>query len=208
VDRLPPQDGGPAPGDLEALIELLAPGALGAGALQVLRLENFTRLLRAQGLVPASAAEPIEDWPSYDVAFRRVLEADLAVLAAAMRPGTSFGALPSELQASAVERGFGDPLRRPGLEVVRAACFLALFGAVTSDAGLVAIGYPPFEDFAGGVAVSGYPRTLTGRPIDPEREDLAALALANNLDDYTFNREPAPSGEDLSAVVDANGDLI
>ena len=49
--------------------------------------------------------------------------------------------------------------------VVRSACFVAYLGAAYSDVGLREIGFPPFENLADGLAVSGYPRTRTGRLI-------------------------------------------
>jgi hypothetical protein len=88
------------------------------------------------------------------------------------------------------------------------AAFLAWLGAVRSDIGLVAIGYPPFENHADGLAVSGYPRTTDGRLVDAEAEDLAALAASGELDDYTYNQVPAATaGVDLDDVLDARGDL-
>ena len=44
--------------------------------------------------------------------------------------------------------------------------------------------------------------------IDAATEDLDALALTGQLDDYTYNLDPAPtSGDDLSAVLGPTGDL-
>ena len=57
-------------------------------------------------------------------------------------------------------------------------------------------------------AVSGYPRTRSGRTVDAAHENLAQLAAAHDLDDYTFNLAPAPTpGDDLTLLIDANGDL-
>jgi hypothetical protein len=92
--------------------------------------------------------------------------------------------------------------------VLRAACFTSFLGAIDSDAGLRAVGFPAFEDMAAGIAVSGYPRTRDGRLIDAETEDLDALARAGELDDYTYNLQPEPTpGDDLSLVINADGDL-
>lgn len=221
VGRRPPPEETPLyDDDLESLMDVILPsergpggellkaGAVEVGAAAVLKLDNFVRLLRAQGLIQPGVLDLFDEHESFDARFRALLAEDLALLSALERPGTAFRRLPRALQEAAVERGLSDPSVAPFLELVRTACFLAYLGAVHTDQGLIDVGYPAFEDFAGGVAVSGYPRTLTGRRIDVEQEDVAALIRANNWDDYSYNRPPAPTpGDDLSDVMDPAGDL-
>lgn len=221
VRRQPPPEETPLyDDDLEALMDVLLPserdpsgalqkaGAVEVGAPEVLKLDNFVRLLRAQGLLQPGVLQLFDQHESFDARFRALLAEDLALLAAIERPGTPFRRLPRALQEAAVERGLSDPAVAPFLELVRAACFLAYLGAMHTDQGLIDVGYPPFEDFAGGVAISGYPRTLTGRRIDVEQEDVEALIRANNWDDYSYNRPPAPTpSDDISDVMDEDGDL-
>jgi hypothetical protein len=141
--------------------------------------------------------------------FRAALNAELAVLAARERPLTAFRDLPRATQERIVTEAFDDDARRPLMLVARAACFLAFLGAITNDVGLRYAGFPPFESFADGLAVSGYPRTKSGRLVDASKEDLPSLAAKGDLDDYTYNRAPAlTAGDDLSTVLDADGDLL
>lgn len=221
VTRVPPPEVTPLyDDDLDTLMDVILPsergpggevlraGAVEVGAAEALKLDNFVRLLRAQGLLQPGVLDLFDEHESFDVRFRALLVEDLALLAAIERPGEAFRRLPRALQEAAVERGLSDPAVAPFLELVRAACFLAYLGALKTDQGLIDVGYPPFEDFAGGVAVSGYPRTLTGRRIDVDQEDVAALIRANNWDDYSYNRAPLPTpSDDLSDVLDEQGDL-
>jgi hypothetical protein len=94
---------------------------------------------------------------------------------------------------------------RPIVEIVRVVAFVAYLGAPYSDAGLVAVGFPPYEDFASGLAVSGYPRTNSGRLVDAASEDLAALAKKGELDDYTYDERRGPFA--VAVGLDARGDL-
>jgi hypothetical protein len=194
----PPIEPPPPVGDarwssnLRALMETLLSGSVDAGAELVLSLDNFVFLARAQGLLPNVGPE-FSAPSGFDEAFHRLLNADLDALAFLQRPLTEFRKLPPDLMERAVRSGFDDPSIAPQLMFVRAACFLAFLGAVTSDAGLVAIGFPPFESLDDQLAVSGYPRTLP----------------SGEVDDYTYNREPAPTeGDDLSLVMNADGDLL
>jgi hypothetical protein len=172
-------------------MDALLSGSVEAGAERVLSLDNFVFLARAQGLLPNVAAD-FEAPGGFDEAFHRLLNADLDALAFLQRPLTEFRHLPPHLMEAAVKAGFDDPALAPQLGFVRAACFLAFLGAVHSDAGLVAIGFPPFEDFEQKIAVSGYPRLLA----------------SGATDDCTYNRAPDPTpGEDHSLVIDANGDF-
>lgn len=186
VDTLWPAERGPDGATL-------APGALEVEAERVLRLDRFLILAQAQGLLPGVSKDLVEDQPGFDVAFGRIMEADLDVLAQLQVPLSHFRELPPDLRMHAVDAGYRDPARAPLLQFVHAACVIAYFGAVYSDRGLVAVGFPPFEDFEGGVAVSGYPRT----------------APDGRVDDFTFNRAPEPTpSDDLSNVLDPRGDLL
>ena len=171
--------------------KLISPGAREAGANELLARARFGTLAVALGFVPLLPDAIMRELEDLGAAFRAALDADLDVLAALERPGVRFRDLPRSAQETLVDRAFEDPVRRPVMEIVRAASFTAYLGAVGNDVGLRAIGYPAFEDIAKGIAVSGYPRTVAGK-----RED------------YTFNEAPpATTTEDLSLVLDENGDL-
>ncbi len=201
-----PETGGRVPSSLryadnvDALCDVLIPAErdhVGQIVSPGARETSPGKILRIEGL------EELGD------AFRVVLNGDLDALALLQRPLTPFRDLPRKLQEAVVRNAFADPARRPAMLVMRAACFTAYLGAASSDVGLRAIGYPPFENFADGLAVSGYPRTRSGRLIDASTEDLAALEAAGDLDDYTYNRAPAPTpGDDLLGVLDTDGDLL
>jgi hypothetical protein len=198
------------PEERDAAGARVSPGARDVGAGALLDVPHFLQLAMARGLVGPLPAQTVTRLEALgDAGFRPWLNRDLDVLAFARRPLTPFRELPAQTREQIVLAAFDDPLRRSGFLVVRAACFTAFLGGVSSDAGLVFVGHPPFEDLAGGLAVSGYPRTTRGRLVDAEREDLAALAARGELDDYTENRAPAATaGEDLSKILDANGDLF
>lgn len=190
--RLPTLDALPYESNLQALMDTLWPGALEVDAERVLRLDRFLILAHGQGYLPGVSKDVVEDRPAFDRAFARLLDADLDLLAQLQQPLSSFRELPLELRVAAVEAGYRDPAQAPLLAFVHAACVVAYYGAVYSDRGLVAVGFPEFEDLASGVAVSGYPRP----------------APDGSVDDYTFNLAPAPTpGDDLDAVLDAGGDL-
>jgi hypothetical protein len=189
--------------------KVLSPGAREAGVHEVLRAASFVPLAQAQGLLPPLSDSIMTRLADLDGAFRDALNAALDAAALLQKPLTAFQNLPRALQEAAVDQAFADPAQRPALLVVRAACMTAYLGAAQNDAGLVDVGFPPFENFADGLAVSGYPRTKGGRTVDATTEDLGALAARGDLDDYTYNREPQPTpGDDLSLVLDANGDLL
>lgn len=189
--------------------KVVSPGALEAGAGDLLALDDFARLAAARGLLAPFPEDVLALLDQGSAVFRAALNTELDVLATWQRPLTGFRDLPRWLQEAAIDDGMGDARVRPMLEVARVAAFLAFLGAVRSDVGLVAIGYPPFEDHADGLAVSGYPRTFAGRLVDAETEDLDALAASGELDDYTYNQAPAATGGvDLDDVLDARGDLF
>ncbi len=224
---LPGETGsGPAAGhaysdNLDALADVLLPaerdasgkvtsvGAREAGVHEVLGTASFVPLAQAQGLLPAFGDAVTARLSDLNGPFRDATNAALDLLALAQRPLTAFRDLPRALQEAAVDQAFADPAMRPAMLVVRAACLTAYLGAVVNDAGLRDVGFPPFESFADGRAVSGYPRTKSGRLVDASTESLAQLDAAGELDDYTYNRAPAPTpGDDLSTVLDASGDLL
>lgn len=197
------------PAERDAAGAILVPGAVEAGAPDVLQIADLVPLVQAQGLLPPGIGAILAGSGALDIGLHQVVAATLDGLAFAQRPLTAFRDLPRDLQEAAIEAGFDDPAAGPVLQALRAACFLAWLGAVTSDVGLRAIGYPPFEDFAAGVAVSGYPRRLTGEQIDPQDPDFATLQAGGLLDDYTYNLTPVPTpGDDLSGVLNEHGDLL
>jgi hypothetical protein len=196
------------PGERDAAGKLLVPGARESGADRVLRTENFLELAIAQGLVRPISDELIRGFEDLAGAVRTMLNQRLDALATLEKPQAKFHELPARIQAAVVQRLFDDDASRPLMLVMRAVAFVAFLGAVESDAGLRALGFPPFENLGDGRAVSGYPRTRAGRLIDVKLENLGLLAASGDLDDYTFNRAPIPTvGDDLSLVLDATGEL-
>lgn len=174
--------------DLDALCDTLLPGALDAGASRVIDDARFADLAVAVGLVaplPEATARVVS---ATSGAVRPAMGAALGALAALEHPLATFRALPLEARERLVERALADAVIAPLVRLVRAACFAAYLGAIENDVGLVAVGFPPFEDFADGLACSGYPRP--------------------NGDDYTYNRAPLPTaGDKLVHVLDERGDL-
>jgi hypothetical protein len=188
---------------------LLSPGAREVDVDGVLRIQDFVAVATAEGLLPPLPDTAVARLSGAAEAFRAAANAELAALAARHQPLTAFRDLPRALKEQIVADALDDETQRPLVLVIRAACFLAFLGAVTNDLGLRAVGFPPFESFADGVAVSGYPRTKSGRLVDATKENLSALAAKGDLDDYTYNREPAPTaGDPLASVLDAAGDLL
>lgn len=190
--------------------KVISPGASEVDVDGVLRIQDFVAVAIAQGLLPPLPDALVARLSGAADAFRAALNAELAVLAARHRPLTAFRDLPPALQESVIVEAFDDDVQRPLLLVLRAATFLAYLGAVTNDLGLRAVGFPPFESFETGLAVSGYPRTKkTGRLVDATKESLATLAGQGDLDDYTYNRAPASTaGDPLATILDAAGDLL
>gem|GEM_PF-2427015 len=196
------------PAERDAKGRLVAAGARETGASDVLGVEDFVALAATQGLVTSLSDEAIERLGATGRGLRVLLDAELDVLASRRRPRTAFRDLPRAEQESVVAEAFDDPAHRPALLLVRAAAFVAYLGGGRSDAGLRALGFPPFEDFENGIAVSGYPRTRSGRRVDVTKEDLRALAAKGDLDDYTYDREPRMTpGDPLATALDAGGDL-
>lgn len=200
-DELPdPELPDGAADDLRAALDVMIPaapdgtGAVEAGALEVLALDRFVPLARGLGLLPALPP----DWQEAvaggaDPLFQSLLAAELDAMAFEQRALTPFRYLSRAEQEEAIALAFADPRRRPVMQFLRSVAVWAYLGAVVNDLGLRAVGFPPFEDFAGGLAVSGYPR----------------MAADGTVDDYTDNRAPAPTpADDLSLVLDARGDLL
>lgn len=197
------------PSERDASGKVLSPGAREADVDGALRIQDFVALGTSQGLIPPLPDADVRRLSVGIDAFRAALNAELALLAARHRPLTAFRDLPRATRDEIVAAAFDDELSRPLVLVARAACFLAFLGAVTNDVGLRYVGFPPFESFADGRAVSGYPRTKTGRLVDATKEDLASLAAKGDLDDYTYGKAPSPTpGVDLAAILDAAGDLL
>lgn len=178
------------PTERDAEGNVTSPGAREAQVDDVLTIDRFAALTSALGLLPIVLPDgAMRSREALGGAARAALNADLDALAAFEKPLTPFRELPRPSREAITARAFEDDnALRPIMLVVRAACFVAWLGAVTNDAGLTAVGFPPFEDFDDGLAIRGYP-TRAG-------------------DDYTFNEEPPGPAEDLSLVLDANGDLL
>ncbi len=220
VSLLPREDGADPPakedGDsVDALFDAIlpsepsSPGAREAGADRVLARKGFARIAIAQGLLPPlpdALVGAIEDGRD---ALRAALNVELDARAQSRRPGARFADLPRDAREAIARDLEDDAAHAPVFQALRAACFFAWLGGFTSDAGLRAVGFPPYEDLADGRACSGYPRTKsTGRVVDAARDDLAALARAGDLDDYTYAIAPlATAGVDLAQHLDPHGDL-
>ena len=197
------------PSEHDANGKVISPGAREVDVDGALRIQDFVAVASAQGLLPPLPDADVRRLGGATDAFRAALNVELAALAAREKPLTAFRDLPRATQEKIVDAAFDDDAQRPLVLVARAACFLAFLGAVTNDVGLRYVGFPPFESFADGLAVSGYPRTKSGRLVDVTKEDLAALAAKGDLDDYTYDRAPdVTAGDDLGAVLDAAGDLL
>jgi hypothetical protein len=187
----------------------LVPGAREARVDRVLDIGRFAPLAVALGFIPTLPEVATAAITASGDAFRAALGAELDALAALEQPLTPFKDLPRARQEVIVMRAFDDDRLALSLLLVRAACMAAYAGGIASDVGMQEMGFPPFEDLADGLAVSGYPRTRSdGRLLDPARDNLAAIAAKGDLDDYTYNEAPAVTpGDDLSLHLDAFGDL-
>jgi hypothetical protein len=196
------------PAETDASGNVTSPGAREVEADRVLRLDTFVPLAMAAGFLPPLPDHVTRGFATEGAA-REALNLDLDALASLERPLTAFRDLPRDLQQRVLDAALANDAHRPAILVVRAAALAAWLGALYSDKGLCEIGFPAFENFEDGLAVSGYPRTKSGRLVDAAKEDLAALAAKGDLDDYTYARAPLPTpSDDLSRVIDANGDLV
>ncbi len=196
------------PAETDAEGRLLSPGAGDVYAFSILQLDHYIPLAQGQGLLPPLPDTLLGDAMALDAFLVSGLAGELNRWAADLRPFSRFADLSAADQITLVDDAFDDPERRPVVEFVRGVCFLAYLGAVKNDKGLVEVGYPPFENFDDGLAVSGYPRTPQGRLIDAETEDLTELAALGQLDDYTYNLNPPPPADDLSSLLTPGGDLL
>ena len=197
------------PAQFDASGALTSPGAREARVDKVLSTQNFASLAMSLGFLTSLSETTIANLNDLSDTVRAELNSALDALAALQRPLTSFRDLPRALQEAVVDDSFADDNRRPVLLVIRAACMGAYLGAMASDIGIQDIGFPPYENFDDGLAVSGYPRTRSGRLVDPATDNLAQLAAENDLDDYTYNLAPQPtSGDDLSTILNAEGDIL
>ena len=173
--------------------KVIAIGALEADVDGVLRITDFVALGTAQGLIPPLPDADVARFSVAADALRDLANAELAVLASRHTPLTAFRDLPRDVQETIVRDAFADDAQKALFTVLRAATMLAFLGAITNDLGLQYAGFPAFESFADGLAVSGYPRMTNGQP-----------------DDYTYNRAPVAtaSPDPLLLILDANGDLL
>ena len=188
---------------------LTSPGAREARVDQVLGASSFVTLAVALGYVPALPDAAVTAIGATGDTLRTFLGAGLDALAQLERPLTEYRDLPREAQERLAAHAFDDDRLRPAMLLVRTACLAAYAGGIASDVGLRELGFPPFEDRAAGLAVSGYPRTPDGRLIDASTEDLRKLAAAGELDDYSYRTRPATAaGVDVSTLLDARGDLL
>jgi hypothetical protein len=180
------------PAELGPSGAVVSPGAREAGVDTVLDGENIVSILVSLGLVRGLSDTVVDLFDNFAASVRPLLNDGLDALATGEHPLAGFAKLDADAQARVVDRALADDKLGPILEAARAVAFLAYLGAVTNDAGLQAVGFPPFEDFANGLAVSGYPRQVNGA-----------------TEDYTLNRAPQPtSGDDLSSIIGADGDLV
>lgn len=190
----------PAQRDAKGLV--LVPGAREARVDLVLDIASFAPLAVALGFLPPLGGAVQAALATSGDLFRIALNAELDALASLERPLASFKDLPFSVKERIVTRAFEDARLGPSMRIVRAACMAAFAGGIASDVGMRAIGFPPFEDLADGIAVSGYPRSRK----DGRR--LSEGAAEDDVDDYTYDEAPAQtSGEELSDLLDENGDL-
>lgn len=179
------------PAEYDSDGRLVSPGAREAGVDRVLDGENLVRVGIEQGLLSSLPEAVIALFDDFQRGARPFLNRELDLLCSVERPLASLGALTAEQRERVVQRAFDDDRLSAPLQAARAACWLAFLGAIASDVGLVDVGFPPFEDFAQGIAVSGYPRMENGL-----------------LSDYTYNQAPMPTpGDDLGSIIDADGNL-
>lgn len=175
---LPDQKGDGTPkeatDDVDALLDTLLPDVHESKVSDVLAMKDFGRIAFDRGFVPVAP-------PDFDTV-RAALNADLARLAF---PLARFADHPREMREHLIEKAV---VEQPIFAALRAACFFAWLGGFTNDVGLQAVGFPPYENLADGLAVSGYPRKNADGTID----------------DYTYDRAPAAS---IALGLDENGDL-
>jgi hypothetical protein len=179
------------PAERDAQGVVTSPGAREVGVDSVLAGQNLIRVAIDQGLLPSLPDAVVALFDDFQTGARAFLNRELDLLSVVEKPLASFSSLDTSQRERVLTRAFDDDRLSAPLLAARAACWLAFLGAISSDRGLVELGFPPFEDFANHIAVSGYPRITDGRQ-----------------DDYSYNAAPAATtGDDLSAIIDADGNL-
>jgi len=170
------------PAEYDAYGAMVSVGAVEAGAYDQLQTVHLIHLAETLGFIPDLPEWIVSSMSVLDFVYRRALRGDLDSRAGW---GRSFLDLTDEEKVAVVDEGFRE--NEAMYELVRAGCMVAYLGAPYTDAGLVEIGMPPYEDFDDDLAVSGYPR---------------------GGDDYTYNRVPPVGGDDISNLIDAYGDPV
>ncbi|MBL8951341.1 MAG: hypothetical protein JNK82_11220 [Myxococcaceae bacterium] len=177
---------------VDALFDVMLPGAREAGVDRVLEDEEFVRFAQSQGFLRPLPEPLLTALDDLGTTGRGLLNRALDARAQLEQPLARYRELDLATRERLAEAAFDDDATAPVMLAMRAAACVAWLGAVTSDAGLVEVGFPPFEDFGDRLAVSGWPRTTASGAVD----------------DYTHNRAPAATaGDDLSAVLTPEGDL-
>ena len=193
------------PADRDAKGTVTSPGARETSAGQLFGDTELVALAQGLGYLPALSDSALTAAQSSEGGLRAAISAALDVAASRERPLTAFSDLDRDAQLRVVDAMYTDSTLSTLVEVVRVIALVAYLGAIYNDQGLIAVGFPPSENFADGLAVSGYPRTTTGQLINPESANLHALAANGTLDDYTFNE--APPAFAVALGLDPRGDL-
>lgn len=190
---------------VDALFDVLLPGAREVEAGRLFGDRELVSLVTGLGFLTTSDGEVLDALVDAGGGLRAAINGALDALATRRSPLSRFFELPLAARIEITNDAYDSEATKPLIELVRVVALVAYLGATYSDAGLVEIGFPPYEDFAAGIAVSGYPRTKKGRLVDWRKEDLAALERKGELDDYTYNEAPRPFTVALD--LDARGDL-
>jgi hypothetical protein len=193
------------PAERDAAGKVTSPGAREVQAGRLFGDQEVVSLAQGLGFLPALSDDALTAATTTVGGLRQAMNVALDVAAERERPLTAFKDLPRLSQLHVVDTMFDDPAVGALMEAARVVAFVAYLGAVYDDKGLCAVGFPPYESFADGLAVSGYPRTTAGRLVDATKEDLRALMAKGELDDYTFNEPPPAFAVPLG--LDARGDL-
>lgn len=203
--------------DVRALMDVLlpsesmggvySPGANDVGAFSLLQLGRYIPAARNLGVLPALPDVVLQEALDFETDIVAFIAAELNAVQDSAAPLTRFSQLSDSQKIDIVTDGFADTTTFPVYEYVRGVCFLAFLGAMESDAGLVAVGYPPFEDFSAGLAVSGYPRTHAGVFIDLGMDGPDALPASGEYVDYTFNETPPLMMDWIEENLTPGGDL-
>lgn len=127
------------PAERDADGKLTVPGAREAGAGRVLETEGFGLYALAQGFVPRVADRAIALIEQTGPSVRAAINVELDLLASAKRPLVAFKDLPAKLREEIIDAALddGENARAGAMQLVRAACFTAWLGAVTSDVGQI-----------------------------------------------------------------------